>query len=193
MTTATDIATLLNGPNVQKIAFVAESVPVNGGIYHNVADAVLTGRIVITIGPMPAGVAAQYDPAGSSLVGGVGGTLHLSSATIASPAQQVAVVHEMTHAAIDSLWLPRSRGLHRTENEAIAYVAGAIFMLDSGIPPGTSHRIFRLAVTVAQKVIAHRPRRLHISSEDMRHLRNAVGQEPKYFPTRGQIRVGDGL
>jgi hypothetical protein len=194
MTTQTDIAAILNGPNVQRINFTAEAVTISGGIYRNVANAILVGNIAITIGaPMPPGVAAQYDPRGSSLSGGVGGTLYLPSATIASPGQQAAVVHELTHAAVDSLRLARSRGLHRTENEAIAYVAGAIFMLDSGIVPGPSHRIFRLAAIEARKVIAARPRRLTISSEDMRQLRNAVGQERVYFPTRGQIRPGDGL
>jgi hypothetical protein len=193
MTLQTDIAALLNGPAVQRISFTAESVWIHGGNYHNVADAILTGRIVITIGPMPAGVAAQYDSTGSSLVGVVGGTLHLSLPTIALPVQRVEVVHELTHAATDSLMLSRSRGLHKTENEAIAYIAGAIYMLDSGISPGASLRLFRLATRTAQKIIGARPRHYTVSSAEMRQLRNAIGQHPSYYPKRGQIKVTDGL
>ena len=193
MSTATDIAALLSSSAVQNISFTAESVRIYGGLYRNVGDAVRTGRIVITIGSMPPGVAAQYDGSNSSLAGGRGGTLRLTSATIALPSQKAAVVHEMTHAATDSLGLSRSRGLHRTENEAIAYIAGAIYMLDSGIIPGTSLRLFRVATQIAKNVISARPGHYTVSREEMRHLRNAIGQDPHYYHVRGIIKVTDGL
>jgi hypothetical protein len=193
MTIATDIATLLSSSTVQKISFSAESVRISGVHYRTVADAVRTGRIAITIGPMPSGVAAQYDSAGSSLSGGTGGTLHLSSATIALPSQKAAVVHEMTHAVVDSLRLSRSRGLHRTENEAIAYIAVEIYMLDNGIVPGAELRLFRVATQLAKRVISARPHHYTVSAEEMRHLRNAIGQNRHYRHIRGIIKVTDGL
>ena len=188
MTIATEIAALLNDRSVQSIEFTAESVRVDGTAYQRVAAAVLYGIIEVNAGvPMSDDEdGAYYDPINM---------LDLKVSAIATPYDKQVVVHEATHAALDGMRLTKSRGLHMTENEAISYIAEAVYVRNTGgerAGPENS-RYARLADGIARKIIAARPHHYTVSETEMRDLRNAVGQDRTYRRQRGKLSVTVGL
>jgi hypothetical protein len=116
------IVALLQSPAVQRIRLTAESVSVTGHGYGRVADALSNGRITVEDEvTMPYGYDAVYLAIRNVLV--VKPTINL-----AQVGPRALVLHEMTHALIDLMHLSKSRGLHETENEGIAYIAQLLYI-----------------------------------------------------------------
>jgi hypothetical protein len=138
-------AILLSKPAVQ-IDFTLGFIHVDSVGLASVVGAMYTKMagfpgIGIRFGNVPAGAAAAYDEADD--------VFDFPSATFGlTPVERIYILHESVHAmhdiAIGTLCMPGGRGCiftTRTENEATAYVAGALFSLyDTGvIPDGVSN------------------------------------------------------
>jgi hypothetical protein len=131
---------LLSKPAAQ-IDFTLGSIHVDGVGFAAVASALFTKMvgfkgIGIRFGNVPAGAAAAYDEDDD--------VFDFPSATFGlTPVERIYILHESVHAlddiAIGTLCMPGGRGCiftTRTENEATAYVAGALFSLyDTGVVP----------------------------------------------------------
>ena len=183
------IVALLRSAAVQKISFVAEAVRVTPQGYQQVADALADGTIAISErATLPHDFSAGYVPARNLLL--IKPTLDLANVRV-----RALVVHEMTHAQIDLMRLPVSRGLHRTEGEGVAYIAQALYIFnfdgDTHNTPNTL-RFFRVAEAIRQKISASARSPAVVSGDDMRELRNAVGQDPHYLQIRGMLAQSDG-
>lgn len=147
----TDIAAFLrSNPHVARINFRFDTFKVWPGAYQtDVANAVATEEIKVRLQGAGAGAGAAYDMAYDSL--------ELSPTfRIANVRDQAYLVHECTHAHLDI----RATGSHSSHaNEAVAYLAEAIFLESQKQPPlGTqkiraeSHRIARLVLAGAYQV-----------------------------------------
>ena len=126
-----DIVALLQSPEVQKIRFVAEAIRIGGDRYKAVAKKLKEGLVTVDIDPdldddddNPRD--GKYNPHTDTV------TL-MKDALVTIDDKRIAV-HEMTHAVIDDLDLPRSRGLSHYEAEGIAYIAAALYIRFVGGP-----------------------------------------------------------
>jgi hypothetical protein len=133
-------AILLSKPAVQ-IDFTLGFIHVDSVGLASVVGAMYTKMagfpgIGIRFGNVPAGAAAAYDEADD--------VFDFPSATFGlTSVERIYILHESVHAmhdiAVGTLCLPGGRGCifsTRTENEATAYVAGALFSLyDTGVVP----------------------------------------------------------
>lgn len=183
------IVALLRSDPVQKISFTGESVAISGHGYSGVADALASGVITIKeIATLPHNFDAGYSPKKNLLL--LKPTINLSSVLV-----KALVVHEMTHAQIDLMRLPASRGLHRTEGEGLSYIAQLLYIFYSdgdarNIP--NNFRFFRVAEVIRRKISGSGRNTYAVSADDMRELRNAVGQDSHYLRIRGMLVESDG-
>jgi hypothetical protein len=143
----------------------------------------LNGHIKMSPDAPSPGLLAEYYPRRNEI--------RLSQGTLATREPRQAAVHECTHAAFDLMKLKPSRGLHRTENEGMANIAERLYIRYVFGLRGTAPvlRYERIADRIAERIIAN-PQNSVVSPEEMRRLRNAVGQDtPEY---RGKLTVSDG-
>jgi hypothetical protein len=188
MSTSAQIVHLLNSRAVQQIRFNAESIRIDSKVYRDLSALVNSGDICILVsGSLPKGVDAQYDNDKNRL--------EVPSAAFSTLFEKQVIVHEMTHAAIDMMGLTKSRGLHRTENEGIAYIAEWLFVHNSGGARAAKSdlRFCRVADRIVQEIVKAQPHVYTVSAAEMRELRNAVGQDPGYNKMRGKIDITDGI
>jgi hypothetical protein len=137
--------------------------------------------------PLDPLVAAQYLPDEDTLQLRPGFTLttFLDKGTL---------LHELTHAAIDDMNLKASRGLHRTENESIAYIAQMLYRRYTHSLTADAFGLPQLQVANAiARNIAASPSLYTVTQEEIRLLRNTIGHRPIYRGIRGQLKVGDGI
>jgi hypothetical protein len=183
------IVALLKGVDVQKISFIGEAVSITPQGYMQVADALADGTIrIVERTTLPHDFSAGYVPKHNLLLIKPG--LDLTTVRVRG-----LIVHEMTHAQIDLMGLPVSRGLHRTEGEGLSYIAQVLYIFNSdGDTRNTPNnfRFFRVAEAIRQKITASRRSPYIVSGDDMRELRNAVGQDPHYLHIRGMLAESDG-
>ena len=174
---------------MQKISFTGEAVTINGAGYGRVVDALLDHTITIKeVATLPHDFDAGYNPKKNLLL--LKPTIDLSSVRV-----KALVVHEMTHAQIDLMRLPASRGLHRTESEGLSYIAQLLYIFNfdgdaRNIP--NNFRFFRVAEAIRRKISGSSRDPYDVSADDMRELRNAVGQDTHYLRIRGQLAESDG-
>jgi hypothetical protein len=198
MTTATDIVllknsviALLRSHAVQRIQFVAESVKINHQLYIEMARLVEAGRIQIDVDPRLADekVGGRYHATANPR------SLTLWTAQLATSRDKGIVVHELTHAALDSLALTQRRGLHVTENESIAFIASQVYLrhVHGRALPSNSPRPFLVADAIASKIVAAGPHLYYLTQEDIRSIRNAIGQHPHYRKIRGHVYTSGGI
>jgi hypothetical protein len=198
------IIALLRSPFVQRIRFSAESISITGDGYGRVAAALSDGRItvddevrhevsikggkvhVLSIPLiMPHGANAMYNADKNVLV--VKPTINLADVR-----DRGLVVHEMTHALIDLMHLSKSRGLHRTEGEGIAYIAQSLYKRFDGAVISKDLRFGRVADRISKRIIGHGRGMYFVSRDEMRELRDAVGQDKHYRHVRGKLHPSDG-
>jgi hypothetical protein len=189
MAITNDVVALLRGPEVQSINFGAEGVKINGHVYNTLATKIESGLLHVTVdaAALGGGTDGQYTSSTNTL------TLPWNSFPTAYSKQ--VVVHELTHAAIDDMHLPNSRGLHKTEGEGISYIAEQLYVrFLGGTPPGpTDWRINRVADAIAKKIVAAGAHLYTVSPAEMQRLRNAIGQHPVYRSRRGHLVNSDGI
>ncbi|WP_342362182.1 hypothetical protein [Terrarubrum flagellatum] len=188
--------TLLS-PSAAKIDFALGSIHVDGAGFAGVAALVAHGGIGIKVENQQTGEAASYNYPKNSLSFPLG-----YSGT--SPDDREAIVHECTHALHDiwgggRWWSERgSITTARTENEAAAYIAGALYLTyEAGSPvatPSTLPVIFQLAYDIAGRISGQKSARVDLRDE-MR-LRQAIANDPVY-QKRGvklwSLTVADGI
>jgi hypothetical protein len=181
-----DVIALLQSDEVQDIEFEAEAVKIDGDVYSALIPKLNNGHLRVVanraVTNNPSGFFAWYNPGSNQFV--VSPTNNLQTDN-----ELANGVHEMTHAAIDNMNLPRSRGLSRTESEAIAYIAQQVFWHNSNfaVPHHWSHRLFDVADKIAQNIIAST--KLYVVTQDeIRILRNTIAHDRAYRinPTTGQ-------
>lgn len=131
---------LLSKPAAQ-IDFTLGSIHVDANGFASVVGAMFTKQcgfpgIGIDVGGVPPDAAAAYDEAED--------VFNFPNATFGTaPNERIYIIHESVHAmhdiSIGTLCVPGGRGCiftTRSENEAAAYVAGALFSLyDTGVVP----------------------------------------------------------
>ena len=121
--------------------------------------------------------------------------LNLPQANLGTTLDKSFAVHELAHAAVDLMNLPYSRGLHRTEMEAIGYIAQRVYSHHLRADPLQRHwpRLIHVADAIARRVVEAEPHLYHVTQDEIRSLRNAIGKHPKYHPYRGSRAPSDGI
>lgn len=187
----------LLSPAVQKIRFSAEAVTISGRNYTRLASKMREGKLHFVIsnrdwdgtawnGPITS-AAANYWPK-------IDTVQLLPGFALASFNDKGTLLHELTHAAIDDMNLTASRGLHRTENEAIAYIAEMLYRRYTRSLTADAFGLPQLRVANAiAKNIAASSSLYTVSQDEIRLLRNTIGNRPIYRSIRGQLKVGDGI
>jgi hypothetical protein len=186
-----DIVALLHSPEVQKIRFVAEAVRIGGDRYKAVARKLKEGLVTVDIDPdlddddNPRD--GKYNPHTDTV------TL-MKDSLVAIDDKRIAV-HEMTHAVIDDLNLPRSRGLSHYEAEGIAYIAAALYVRFAGGPAvdDTDDPHVQVADAIAKNVIAAGHALYVATPHEMRRLRRAIGKDPLYAAHADHPQFSDGI
>lgn len=153
------------------------SIPTTGHRIYNirpsdytlVANAIRDGNIIVrTEGVRGPEAGAAYDFNYDSL--------ELPSGfTLTSSRNKAFIVHECTHAILDI----RNFGMFSNyENEAIAYLAEAIFLVASSQPPLGSSNIRSISHRIAADFVRRSRRR--IPSTDFSQLVTAISRHPHY-------------
>jgi hypothetical protein len=205
-----EILTLLGSSVVGRIKFVAAGIKVGGSFYPDLIAPIRAGILPIKIDP-------SIDTPGQYIARNAADAPNTLKIQEYPPFPDAVVIHELTHAAIDFLDLqkrmgrPRSdgvtfstRGLHRTENEGIAYIAQCLYCRLTHQPysqhtkeelshlPRLRH-LGRVADAIAGRVLASGVKFYHITEDEIRWMRNAVGQHPKYRAHRDEPAPSDGF
>jgi hypothetical protein len=187
-----DIVALLHSPEVQKIRFVAEAVRIGGDRYKAVAKKLKEGLVTVDIDPdldddddNPRD--GKYNPHTD--------TVTLMKDSLVTIDDKRIAVHEMTHAVIDDLNLPRSRGLSHYEAEGIAYIAAALYIRFAGGPTvdDTDDPHVQVADAIAKNVIAAGHTLYVATPNEMRRLRKAIGKDPLYAAHADHPQFSDGI
>jgi hypothetical protein len=207
-----EILTLLGSSVVGSIRFIAAGIKVGGTFYSDLIGPITAGVLPIKIDPsLPPEIPGQYIARNAA---DAPNTLKIRDYP---PFPAPLVVHELTHAAIDFLDLqkhmgrPRrdgntftTRGLHRTENEGIAYIAECLYcrLTHKHYSQHTPEQLARLprvrhlgrvADAIAGRILASGVKFYHVTEDEIRWMRNAVGQHPKYREHRDESAPSDGF
>jgi hypothetical protein len=207
-----EVLTLLGSDVVKSIKFVAAGIKVGGNFFPNLIDPISSGVIPIKID-------ASIDPkiAGQYIARNAAADPNTLKLRVYPPFPDAIVLHELTHAAIDFLDLPKHikipmsyeasfshLGLHRTEDEGIAYIAQCIYCRLTH-QPYSSHtkaelvhlprlrHLGRVADAIAGRILASGAKYYRVTEDEIRWMRNAVGQHPNYRDVRGTPAPSDGL
>jgi hypothetical protein len=167
---------VLQSPEVDRINFTLGSIKVDGPGLREVVVSLMLGAVHIAIKAMRAGAAAEYDTDGNTF-------LFPNGAFGAKDSDNAVLVHESVHAMQDiDFGYDFSRGDYFTlesENEAAAYVAGALYDIYKNInrnyvaatPWGVAH-------VIADK-IKDTPG-ASVSDADAANLRAVIAADPTY-------------
>lgn len=168
-----DIAIFLRGnAYINRINFLFGRFKVYPSAYQkDVADAVASGEVKIrTQGTSSAAVGARYDMNYDSLE-------LISSFSVANPRDQAFLVHESTHAHLDI----QNLGSHSAhENEAVAYLAEAVFLEAAGQPPLGRETIRVVSHRIAKTVLAGT---YQVPAADVAALTSEVAKDRHYITT----------
>jgi len=175
MTLKSDIVNFLRtNPNIGRLNFEFKTSLRSYKVYpsaysKDVADAINTDAIIIrSKGAPSAGAGAGYDLNYDSL--------ELSpSFSISNWRDQAFLVHECTHAHLDIQGLGSHSG---HENEAVAYLAEALFLEAAGNSPLGSETIRTVSHGIAKGVIAKRT--YGVAATDTASLVAEVAKNPHY-------------
>lgn len=169
MITKFDIVSFLrSNPAIAKINFEFGALKVYPTAYRiDVADSIDRGDVALLIKPLPPSVAASYDVRYDQLT--------VSPAfTFASIADQALLVHESTHIHLDI----QSIGWHsRHMNEAVAYLAEAVFLEAEGYSKRAPRSISTVAHTIARSILSGT---YSVTPADVALLSGAVASHPHY-------------
>jgi outer membrane protein OmpA-like peptidoglycan-associated protein len=171
------LTNVLTSAAAQRIDFWLGSIHVDGRGLSSVVQALKDGRIDVTIAQLQKGAAAEYANATKFF--------RFPTATWGlTPSDRKAMLHESIHAMQDlaggQLWSERgSVFTYESENEAAAYVGGALFDIYSGIPLTSNVQVFIFADQIGQS-IKGKPNAV-VSSADAAVLRTLISAHPVYF------------
>jgi hypothetical protein len=161
---------VLRSPSAQKIDFYLGYLHVSGFGYVTVADAVSNGSIGIRFGQVPAGAAAAFDGE-DKVFDFPEGQIYGSNLV-----EQALMVHEATHAA---KWLIfKKAGIieNDTQDEAAAYLASTLYLMDNGRDWAPGHLIYVEASRIARSL----KKGSIVPAHDEARLRSFVTLHPVY-------------
>ena len=117
----------------------------------------------------------------------------MKDALVTTDDEQIAI--RMTHAVIDDLNLPRSRGLSHYEAEGIAYIAAALYIrfVNGPAVDDTDDAHVQVADAIAKNVIAAGHTLYVATPNEMRRLRRAIGKDPLYAAHADHPQFSDGI
>jgi hypothetical protein len=186
-----DIIALLRSPEVQKIRFVAEAVRIGGDGYSAVANKLKLGLITIEIDPD----LLDDDSPRDGVYHPHTDTVTLGKDSLVTIDDKRIAVHEMTHAIIDNMNLPRSRGLSHYEAEGIAYIAAALYLRFAAGPAvdDTDDPFVQVADAIAKNIIAAGHHLYVVKPGEMRRLRRAIAKDPLYGAHADHPEFSDGI
>jgi hypothetical protein len=162
---------ILQSPEAQKIDFFLGYMHISGLGYLRVADALRRGSMQISIGTVPEGAAAAFSNARN--------LFHFPDKTYGILAgERSDMVHEATH-AMKSLLYPFKVGwsVTDTQDEAAAFVAGALYMLYAGAS-FTGAPAFVKAIQIARSIQGQKG--AIVPARDEGHLRAFIAAHPVY-------------
>ena len=159
---------ILRSPEAQKIDFHFGIMNVTGVGFLRVADAVSRNKIGIRLGMVSPGAAAEFSRWVFDFPNGQYGRFPLEEATI---------VHEAVH-AMKELILPVAGLVPNSQNEAAAYVAGALYLRYIGAASPNSLPQMVKADLIAKSIMAQRG--AMVSESDAANLRVWVTTRPVY-------------
>ncbi len=177
------VMNVLTSNTALKIDFTLGSIHVNFSGFYSVYVALLHKSlglqgIDIDVGNVPAGAAAAYDSGNDTFE-----FPNLAYGT--SVNDQSKIIHESVHAMRDlkgAVFLSERRGLQfttKTEDEAAAYVAGALFILyDNTVVSTSTLPVHLKAYQIANSIM--NVRGAVVPDADVMSLRNIVAADPTY-------------
>jgi hypothetical protein len=185
------VVALLRSHALQTVRFVVENVTIGHQSWSGLADLVLADQLHLDVDPGLTGrhLVGEYYPDGPDA-----NTLKIAHASLATIRDKSSAVHELAHAAVDLLHLPHRRGLHRTEAEAIAYIAQCVYSHHLHTNPLHGHlRLGLIADAIARRIVAAEPHLYYVTHDEIRSLRNAIGHHRHYRRYRGTLAPSDGI
>ena len=129
-----NVISVITSKECKMISFSYEGILINQFKYAEIANymrpyngfmAFGGAPITVKIEAQPTGVEAEYDPKNDVVS-------FPSSNYGVTPFQKMAIVHEVTHAILDSYG--KKYALFRLDNEMIAYIASAMYNINCGSP-----------------------------------------------------------
>jgi hypothetical protein len=177
---------LLAGPPVTDIDFVAEAVPITGAGYQKLIPKIASGQIRVVYDSSIDLHRARYHAESN------GRGVHPLFVMGSLDAHAV-ILHELTHALIDNMHLSPRRGLSRSEDEAIGFIAQALYLIGSGRTAPHDPILGPPAFEIARSILSSRGR-YSVTHHQMRRMRNAVAKHPFYGRSiRGRRAPSDGI
>jgi hypothetical protein len=174
---------VLTSSTAMKIDFTLGSIHVDAAGFTSVYLAILNKTmgfpgIDVDVGKVPSGAAAAYDSGDD--------TFQFPHAAYGMAAnEQAIIIHESVHAMRDlkgAMFLSERRGIvftTRTEDEAAAYVAGALFILyDNTMVSSDTKPIFLKAYQIANSIMNRKG--AVVPDTDVMSFRNIVAGDPLY-------------
>jgi hypothetical protein len=145
--TTARILTILRSPAARRIDFHLGRWHINGAAFETVAKAIALGDIDVVVGPPSSDstVEAAYNFKRDfiNVPAGYGGTL----------TQEAGIIHECVHAFVD---MQAIQGQAESANEAAAYVAMMLYILNRGHPiPPSKVDITHIAKPIAEYMKMH--------------------------------------
>lgn len=173
MLTKSDIVFFLRShPAIAKINFTFGSFKVYPLAYwSDVAHAIGSGEVELLVKPLPPTIAASYDVLYDQL------TIAPTFGLVSIP-DQATLVHESTHIYLDILKI----GWHsRHVNEAVAYLAEAVFLEAGGHSARAPKSISAISHTIARSILSGTS---SVTPADVALLSGTIASHPHYstFP-----------
>lgn len=161
---------LKSEPAMHRLNFGFPTLRVYPGAYPKVADAIDRGDIAIHRTQFRSEPGAAYHPDTDSLDFRVFFNLR-------NWGDQALLIHECTHAYIDYLDLGK---VSNRDNEALAYIAEAVFLEASGKPPLGMQEIRKISHGIAKSIIQGT---YWVPPADIMNLTNEIAKDPGYSST----------
>jgi hypothetical protein len=177
------LISVLMSPAAQKIDFWLNTIHVNGAGLKSVVREVTAGRIGIKLGPVMAGAGAEYGNGEKAFT-------FPNAGVFTSQSGRKIVVHESVHAMQDVAggMLFSERGsifTKEAENEAAAYVAGALFDIYSGVAPTSKIGVYVQAAAIADS-IKNKPNAA-VDTKEADVLRLLICAHPVYMFSQSHV------
>lgn len=185
------VMSVLASPSARRIDFHLGTINVDAAGLATIHALVAVGAIPIKVVSMASNVAAQYSN-GSN-------TLEFPRDTYGVGAKERSdILHECIHALHDmyggGTWFPQKGGSKftpRSENEAAAYVADALFYAyETGGGVQAHGPIFDMAALIARRIM-NKPGAF-VTLAEARALRIAIVSDPTYTYSYDALTVADG-
>ncbi|MGE0422386.1 MAG: hypothetical protein AB7O88_08985 [Reyranellaceae bacterium] len=184
------VKNVLSSPAARRIDFHLGTINVDAAGLATIHNLVAVGTIPVKVEAMRSGVAAQYRNSTNSL-------MFPRESFGANAQERCDILHECIHALHDMYgggsYYPQrggSRFTPRSENEAAAYVADALFYRyeTGGVQPGGS--IIQIAAQIAGRIANKRG--AFVTTAEARALRVAVVLDPTYKYGYESLTAADG-